>query len=73
MKGRVSISHPLVGTNRHQDRDGLLRLTSKTRRRPRTKFMRPDAPDELKAQPLRFLTRCLPVQIAAAGCFASQK
>lgn len=35
--------------------------------------MRPDAPDELKAQPLRFLTRCLLVQITTADYFASWK
>lgn len=35
--------------------------------------MRPDAPDELKAQPLRFLTRCLLVQITTADCFASRR
>lgn len=35
--------------------------------------MRPDAPDELKAQPLRFLTRCLLVQITTVDCFASRK
>lgn len=35
--------------------------------------MRPNAPDELKAQPLRFLTRCLLVQITTADYFASWK